>query len=166
MMRRKHFTDWQKTSCLNECMKIWFCLSVFYFFYFDMWYFCLFSESTMADESKDIKKLIKLQKQRPSFSRMISWEISEAAEYQPVKKGKRKKKKVIKKFFVILRPSWLHYCMCCARLNILIYATYSFLIQGFFFVLFYSRYWVVFPIGNSIFFPNSQEKILSWKLEN
>jgi hypothetical protein len=49
----------------------------------------------MADESKDIKKLIKLQKQRPAFSRMISWEISQAAEHQPVKKGKRKKKKVI-----------------------------------------------------------------------
>ena len=30
---------------------------------------------------------------------------------------------------------------------------------GIFFVLFYSRYWVIFPIGNSIFFPNSQEKI-------
>jgi hypothetical protein len=53
------------------------------------------SDIAMADESKDIKKLIKLQKQRPAFSRMISWEISQAAEYQPVKKGKRKKKKVI-----------------------------------------------------------------------
>ncbi|XP_060575193.1 uncharacterized protein LOC132732729 [Ruditapes philippinarum] len=49
----------------------------------------------MAEESKDIKKLIKLQKQRPAFSRMISWEISQAAEYQPVKKGKRKKKKTL-----------------------------------------------------------------------
>lgn len=47
----------------------------------------------MAEGSADIQKLIKLRKQRPAFSRMISWEISQAAEQHPVKKIKQKKKK-------------------------------------------------------------------------
>ena len=38
--------------------------------------------------------------------------------------------------------------------------------SGIFFVLFYSRYWVIFPIENSIFFPNPQEKIPNCKLKN
>ena len=55
----------------------------------------MFQKIQMADESRDIKTLIKLQKQRPAFSRIISWEMGQTAQYQPVKKEKRKKKKVI-----------------------------------------------------------------------
>ena len=36
----------------------------------------------------------------------------------------------------------------------------------FFFGLLYSQYRVIFPVENSIFFPNPQEKIHNWKLQN
>ena len=38
--------------------------------------------------------------------------------------------------------------------------------SGIIFGLFYSRYWVIFPIENSIFFPSHQEKNPNLKLQN
>ncbi|KAL4230093.1 hypothetical protein ACF0H5_010478 [Mactra antiquata] len=50
----------------------------------------------MADNSREIKSLIKLRQQRPSYSRMISWELSQVEEQTTTKKRRSKKKQLTK----------------------------------------------------------------------